>query len=293
MAPYRDVLPTDSEWMEKCARHTAKQTARTLQHIYLCDPCAKRLVAEALNGRPFLYHGETIAGYCGLCNEHTEVTLRQHFACATCWAVVTSYSKGFVSAKALLQMWAERVASSNPGFYLQETDQIRLEPYVRAKKTKYAASKTLSTLDFLATETGHTRFHIELKTGPQTMDAMSEFQLDVNDFDDIIGASCNSGTPSYIVHIAVRMDYLPPTKRITPVGIWWTDFKRLRDSLKSVRKRRGEDKYAGYFDTSAFETIDTFSAAVASRSYEALLPHLDRDKLALPEAGKPKPRAKH
>ena len=36
-------------------------------------------MAGVFNGRPPLYHGETVEGYCGLCNLAGPVTLRQWF----------------------------------------------------------------------------------------------------------------------------------------------------------------------------------------------------------------------
>ena len=50
--PFRDVLPQESEFWEACARHTNRQTARTIQAIYLCDDCAIRLTKEGFNDRP-------------------------------------------------------------------------------------------------------------------------------------------------------------------------------------------------------------------------------------------------
>ncbi len=290
MPTYRDTLPLDSPWIEKCARHQAPHTARTLQHIYLCDSCARRLVHEALNDRPFVYHGETIDGYCGLCNRRTAVTLRQHFACTQCWALITSYQKGYVSAAAVHAMWSRDIAPHHPYLELSETDVLRLEPYVRNKTTKSKAAETLTTLDFLVLDAGSPRFHIELKTGPMSVTDMNEFQLDVNDFDDIIGASCFTGLPSYIFHVQMGMRYEPPTRELVSLGMWWTDFRRLRDHLVGLRKRRNEDKYAGYFNTDAFHPIETFSAEIARKGYNDLRSHLVPEQLALPAPGTKIPR---
>src|SRR5215469_1582644 len=94
---YRDVLPADSPFWEKCARHESAQTARALQCLYLCDPCAVRFCKEAMSGRPPIYHGETVEGYCGLCNKLLPVTMRQYFVCPFCWNVLVAYQKSFVA----------------------------------------------------------------------------------------------------------------------------------------------------------------------------------------------------
>src|SRR5678816_1691252 len=105
MSPYRQTLPLDSPFFEKCARHSMPTTTRSLQHIYLCDACALRIVSECFNDRPPLYHGETIAGFCGLCNARTEVTLRQWFVCPICWNVVVAYQKSFVADESVPRFW--------------------------------------------------------------------------------------------------------------------------------------------------------------------------------------------
>lgn len=283
MKLYRDTLAPTSEWFEKCARHTTKHTARTLQHIYLCDPCAEGLVREALNGRPFIYHGETVHGYCGLCNERSEVTLRQHFACIPCWALISSYQKGFVASQAVHKIWQRAIQPGHPELSLAETEPVRLEPYQRQAKSKREAAKTLTTLDFTASKAGVVLFHVELKSGPASIDEMKEFQLDVNDYEDIIGASCFTGIPTYIVHVQLRMVYDPPTRGVEAVGVWWTDFKTLRENLLAVRQRRGEDKDAAYFNRGAFQPIDTFSEEIATQRYLTLTPFLSAIDLALPE----------
>ena len=120
---------------------------------------------------------------------------------------------------------------------------------------------------------------------------MNEFQLDVNDFNDITGASCYTGLPTYIFHVELGFRYAPPTRRVVARSVWWTDFRRLLDNLSSVKKRRGEDKDAGYFRREAFESIDTFPAEIERRGYDALRAYLDPVQLTLPARGYKAPRA--
>lgn len=271
--PYREVLEPNSEWFEKCARHTSAVTSRTLQHLYLCDPCARRLVHEGLNDRPFLYHGETVRGYCGLCNTETDVTLRQHFICTYCWPVVLSYQKSVVAARAVQDAWAKEVQPRFPTLRLEETEAVRIEPYTRKSKTKKQAAETLEILDFHVFETSEQGresplFHIELKSGPGSIDEMTEFQLDVNDYDDILGASCQTGLPAYVFHVQIGSEYHPPTREVVPRGVWWTDLCQLRDQIRRIAARRDGEKNAVYFNRAAFKPISTFVDELRARGFE-------------------------
>jgi len=274
MPAYRDVLPADSSFHEACARHTARTTTRSLQHIYLCDACAIRLVREAFNDRPPLYHGETIEGYCGLCNTLGQVTLRQWFVCPVCWNVVVAYQKSFVAALAVPAFWHRDMAGHFPAFELSGTDEVRVTPFARGASTKREAARVLKVLDYLVSErVGDEkigRFHIELKSGPGSIEQMKEFQLDVNDFNDIAGAINNTGVPAYIFHLKLDQEHRAPTRRTIAAGMWWTDPETLRANLKNIKKRRGEDKPAAYFRPSAFRPWSVFEKELASRRFEEL-----------------------
>src|SRR5262245_55652221 len=129
MPAYRDTLTPDSEVHEACARHTARQPSRSLQHIYLCDDWPVRLGRYAFNGGPRLCHGETIEGYCGLCNALGQVTLRQWFVCPVCWNVVVAYQKSFVAALAVPAFWQRDIAAEFPAFEFTGTDEVRVTPF--------------------------------------------------------------------------------------------------------------------------------------------------------------------
>ncbi len=274
MAPYREVLDPASGLYETCARHTNRQVARTVQFIYLCEDCVRRLVEEALNGRAPIYHGETVEGFCGLCNDLKDVTLRAWFACGICWNVVLSYQKSFVAPKAVAAYWAAEVLPRFPTFRLEETEAVILSPYARAGKTKKQGAITLNQLDFLVSEVvdgaPQPRFHIELKTGPGAIETMTEFQLDVNDSNDIAGAVNHTRLPAYIFHVQADYEYRPPTRRAVARGVWWTDVITMSEHLQEVKGRRGEDKDAGYYNTAAFRPISTFVDELAARRFEEL-----------------------
>jgi hypothetical protein len=279
MVPFNDILPMTSSFWEACARETNRKTCRTVQHIYLCDDCARRLTAEAFNGRPPIYHGETCTGYCALCNRRGSVTLRLWFACVICWGVILAYQKTFVASQAVLDFWSQGVQPRFPNLHCEETEVVQLLPYARGSKTKKQLAVDLATLDFLVTDANpshHPVFHIELKTGPGSIDEMTEFQLDVNDSNDIIGAVQNTRLPAYIFHAQVVHSYEPPTRYSVPRRIWYTDIWTLRNLRKATRQRRGEDKEAGYYNTTAFRQIEEFvPRELETRRYEQLAAQID------------------
>jgi len=182
MAPFRDVLNPESEFWEACARHTNRQTARKIQAVYLCDECAIRLTREAFNDRPPIHHGETLQGFCGLCNESRSVVARFWFACDICWNIVQAYQKAKAASQAVHTYWNEQCAASFPKLKLIETEPVYLAPYHRGGKTKRQAAETLDALDFRVERIGgaaNQLFHIELKAGPGSIEQMNEFQLDI------------------------------------------------------------------------------------------------------------------
>jgi hypothetical protein len=94
-------------------------------------------------------------------------------------------------------------AQQFPTLKLEETDPVRLSPYAykRGDETKRQKAASLSALDFRVSEHGRPLFHIEQKTGPGSIDDMTEFQLDLNDLNDIVGVVNGTGLPAYIIHV--------------------------------------------------------------------------------------------
>ena len=227
-----------------------------------------------MNGRPPIYHGETIEGYCGLCNKLQPVTMRQFFVCPFCWNVLVAYQKSFVACTAVHDYWKTVVTPAIPTLRLTETEVPYLSSYSRKGKTKKLAAAELEFLDFVVEEQKgdvyKALFHIELKAGPGSVDEMGEFQLDINDSNDIIGAVVKTGLPAYIFHAQLDHEYRPPTRRTVPKGLWFTDIFTLLENRLSVKVRRGEDKQAGYYRPSAFRPISEFLDVLKTRHYEGL-----------------------
>jgi len=282
MAPFRDVLNPESQFWEACARHTNRQTARKIQAVYLCDECAIRLTHEAFNDRPPIHHGETLRGFCGLCNESKMVVARFWFASDICWNIVQAYQKAKAASQAVHNYWGEQCAGRFPLLELLETDPVYLAPYHRGGKTKRQGAETLDALDFRVGRiggTGKPLFHIELKAGPGSIEQMNEFQLDINDSNDIVGVANKTGLPVYIFHVELRHVYAAATRATTAGGMWWTDIFTLLEHRRAVRPRRGEDKQAGYYSPSAFKSIDSFRQELQDKHYAILRKRLAREPL--------------
>ena len=174
MPEFTEILPQSSDFWEACARHTTRRTCRTVRHIYLCDLCAKRLTKEAFNDRSPIYHGETVNGYCGLCNQLKDVTLRLWFACDPCWNVIIAYQKTFVASQAVHAFWREQVQPEFPTLCCVESEVVEVTTYAHRAKTKKQLAEELDHLDFQVSDSNIEReptplFHIELKTGPSSM----------------------------------------------------------------------------------------------------------------------------
>ena len=283
MAGYRKILPPTSDYWEACARHTSRHTARTLQTGYYCDKCVRLLTREAFNDRPPVYHGARVKGFCGLCNRRKYVFLRQWFACTVCWNVIVAYQKSIVASQAVKDYWRKEVVPKFSGLCLIEKEAVSLSPYARKAKSKRQAATTLTTLDFVVKNRRLKRkkllFHIELKSGPGSIEEMHEFQLDINDSNDIIGAANNTCLPVYIFHVQTEFKYKPPTRASVARRIWWTDIFKLLNKRLAVRARRGEDKRAGYYSPSAFQTMDTFPEELRTKRYRKLQRRLGRRRL--------------
>jgi len=285
---YTDKTEPGSEFWEKCARHQNKQTSRNIAHLFLCDACARKLTSECFNNRHPIYHGSGMKGYCGLCNEWQEIALRQWFIDPICLNVVFSYPKSIAASKLVTAKWNEIVNPHYPNLILEELDAVRLEPFVVQRRS--AATKQ-SAIDFCVKDASVSNppvlFFIELKAGPSSLletGGMSVFQLDVNDYVDIVNVIRAEQKPAYIFHAQVVEEYQLPTRRSVGKGIWWTDIFTLRDNLIEVKHRRGEDKEAGYYNPAIFKPIDQFLEQLNSRTYEALTHRLISEGISdLPE----------
>lgn len=279
-------MDRSSPFWERCARHTNSYPARTLQTAFYCDDCTVRLTREAFNLRPPVYHGSDRTGFCGLCGGRRTVALRQWFVCGICWNVILAYQKSIAASRAVRAIWGS-VAAPSLGLRMDETEPVRLSPFARAQKTKRASAGALRELDFCvfdgAAPDSRALFHIELKSGPGSIEDIKEFQLDVNDFNDVAGVANNTGLPVYLWHVQTAFEYDLPTRTTVARAAWWTDAHTLTQHLLRVSGRRHEDKRAAYFGTGAFQPLATFGVALKTAAYARLAEQLRQAPLVFLE----------
>jgi hypothetical protein len=190
-----------------------------------------------------------------------------------------------VASLAVQRYWRREIAPEFPQLSLTEEEAVVLSPYVPPAESKKEAAKSLTALDFVV-KNGRLKkrqllFHIELKSGPRSIEEMGTFQLDINDSNDMIGVMNNTRLPAYIFHVQTEFCFDPPTRASKAKGIWWTDFFTLRKNRTSIKRRKGEYKEAGYYRPSAFKPIDSFSAELRSKRYRELERHLLAHRLRM------------
>jgi hypothetical protein len=197
--------------------------------------------------------------------------------------VILGYQKAFVASRAVHDYWKTCITPLFPHLVLIEKEAVSLSPYSAGTKTKRQAAELNRIVDFLVEQRPPAEdtplFHIELKSGPGAIGQMREFQLDINDSNDTIGAVLNTQLPAYIFHVQLEHTYEPPTRVTVARGIWWTDIFALLEKLIAVRARRGEDKMAGYYSPSAFKPIALFLDELRSKRYIELKEYLKRNTL--------------
>lgn len=199
--------------------------------------------------------------------------------------MLVAYQKSFVACKAVHYYWNEFFAPQFPSLAIIETEVPYCSPYVRKGKTKKLAAVDLDDLDFIVHESERPLFHIELKAGPGSIDEMiekgSEWQLDINDSNDIIGAVKKTRLPAYIFHVQLDHKYRPPTRCTVWSGMWFTDIFTLLENRLSVKSRRDEQKAAGYYRPSIFRPIEFFPEALRARHYLELQKLVDDQTLEM------------
>lgn len=238
-----------------CVRHLKPRKDARLRHYYLCDGCVAQWTREAFDGNAPVYVGESVTGYCLLCNNRSEgVKLRCWFLCDICHRVAGSIGRNHVAEQAILDFWAEHVEPRCPNLQLIQNDKSSLQPRRDSDKSGQAP------IDFLVRDkvTKKYVFGIENKTGRSSIRDMSQFQLDTSDCDSILNDMRKLQIPAYVFHAQVLEVWEPPTTGFKIVGLWWSDVYRMAEHFKSVKTRRDEMRGAAYFDKRAFSPIETF-----------------------------------
>jgi len=268
-----------------CARDGRPAADADLAGFFLCADCLAAFRDQAFGGTdPEWVACEVVMGFCSHCNsERHDIRLTQWHLCGVCTRVLRSIGRGLVAARFVNQQWAEHVANLLPNVHLEETDPPHLQP-----RSKEQRALKVSTADFTATDarSGIAIFGFELKSGRSAAAgggvgvAMSQFQLDTTDCDDILTVVRRERIPVYLLHAQVLGRAEPPTERFAGVNLWWTDMWTMDTAFQAVRMRGLETRMAAYFKTSMFRQFPRFAAYVADGV-------VDRDQARLESEGAP------
>jgi len=261
-----------------CVRHLKPRKDVRLRYYFMCDACAEKWTAEAFDGNASLWDGMDVEGYCHLRNDEKTVRLRTWFLCDICWRVAGSIGRNHVAEQAILDWWRGHIEPNNPELVIQQNDVSALRP----RRDDDISGK--GPLDFLIRDkkSGKVILGIENKTGRSSIEEMSAFQLDVSDCDSILQNVRALDIPCYLVHAQVLERWKPPTMGFETIGLWWTDIYRMADAFRDVRMRRDERRKVAYFQTTAFQHIDTLAGALFDTSGKlALVEQYRRERIPL------------
>lgn len=245
-----------------CVRHAKPRKDVRLRHTFVCDECADKWTDEAFDGSKSLWDGESLTGYCNLCNTKKRVRLRTWFLCDICWRVAGSIGRNHVAESAIVSWWRTQVEKDHPHLVIEQNDASALRP---RRDTDISGE---GPLDFLVrnTTTGEVVIGIENKTGRSSIKEMSAFQLDVSDCDAILHHVRELDIPAYLIHAQVLEIWEPPTVGFAAIGLWWTDIYKLAAGFRDVRTRRDEQRGAAYFSKKAFHPIEELSGSLFDNS---------------------------
>lgn len=271
-------LSVDAYAAYVCAREGRAAHDVKLIDLWLCAECAADFEGRPFGGEAPAYVGSPVGGYCLNCVENKwSVALYQWFLCANCARVAQSFGQSVIASRGLLQAWNGDLAART-GIELIETDPPRLN---RRDAAVRVADK-FSVVDFEGrrTSNGERVFGIEQKTGqkgigPGSVNAMSEFQLDCSDCDDIAAVAEREHLPVFLVHAQAVQRAVPPTRLWVPVGFWWTDAYSMGEHCNAVRNRSREPRPAAYFDVGIFRPLAVFADYITEGGIDAFIQRVD------------------
>lgn len=245
-----------------CARHNQPRGDASLSSMFLCDNCATLFQDNGFRGKKPEYMGDLVKGYCLHCNKLLDsVRLYQWFLCGNCYRVVKSIGRSVAAVAYVEGWWRNHVRCEFPHLRLELTDP----PEIRSYSVEDGDHQE-SDIDFICIDEkqGKPVFGIELKAGRNRLKggsigtAMTQFQLDHSDCDDLLRALRQRQIPGYVFHAQVIDRAYPPTSFYTAVGLWWTDLCLMSENFKETKQRPNENRPAAYFHPRMFSDLDSY-----------------------------------
>ena len=225
----------------------------------MCDACTEVWTKGPFAGNEPLYEGESVEGYCGLCNKQSKaIKLRTWFLCDICCRVAGSIGRNHVAEEAIMQFWRENVTPRFPRLTLLQKDISSLMP---RRDTDISAS---AAIDFIVVDEriSTTVLRHCNKTGRSSMGWMSQFQLEREKRNTIPERYEKDRIARYMSFTPKCWDWEPPTMGFRIVGLWWSDVYTMGEHFKSVRTRRDKMRGAAYFGKKPFYPMSTFVDAI-------------------------------
>ncbi len=263
--PRRAPQPNPFEY--RCARHNSVRADSRLVGLFLCHECNKLFsgIVPAFSYSP-------VTGYCSYCGKQKQVREEFWFLCGICERIVKSYAAE-QAATSFLSDWWVRAAKSDEwlkNVEFRRTDPVRLMSYGEHQKWRQSPHDSNPDFTGVNSKTENKLFAIEMKTGRSSIKKMSAFQLDVSDCDDMLSFVKVLRIPSYLFHVQVLEEYLPPTFRKVAVNGWWMSVFDMERAFKEIRMRQREQRPAAFFKRTAFKPLDAFLAHVKSEEMAAI-----------------------
>jgi len=239
-----------------CARHNSSVGKKTeLKQLNLCDQCARELSSKAFNGNSPVKTGEEIRAQCQFCLEEKPVRPRFWQLCTTCSRVVEGYGISKAGVNYLISRWTElrKLHRHLQDIELKITDPVKPMSY-RQHLSASRSKKVEPDLTAICRKNDQKLFLIEVKTGPNAIQDMKEFQLDIGDCKHILRFFKRYRLPTYVFHVQVVREQ----ETIKPKDAWWVDVFEMHKYCKDIRGRPKEYRAAAYYDPSMFRHISEF-----------------------------------
>jgi hypothetical protein len=223
------------------------------------------------------YKYSVVTGYCSYCAKQRQVSEQFWFLCGICERIVKSYAAEQAATRFLLDWWrgVSRTDTFAGSIKFQRTDPVSRMSFEEHQRWKQSPHESKPDFTGVELSTDSKTFAIEMKTGRSSIAKMSAFQLDVSDCDDILSFVRELGIPSYVFHVQVVEEYLPPTFRKVALNAWWASVFDMEAAFKEVRMRQREQRPAAFFKKTAFRTLDRFLVHLKSEEIDTMKAELE------------------
>ncbi len=171
----------------------------------MCDACAAFWIRDVFEGRPSLYDGESMIGYCLVCNDpEGQVRIRTFPLCEQCSKVAIGIGRNHEAEQSIIRFWNDQIQPRV--HHLECRRRTRIRPVWRGgwRRGNFEKSAT-APVDFLVQvrETKEVLIGIEGKAGPGSIAEIPRFQLENSDCYTILNEMAAKNLPVDIMQSQV------------------------------------------------------------------------------------------